>query len=171
MAFELRIPTRTELPAATELCPRSKAHWGYDQSFMEACFQELMLTSDDLENDQVVVAISNDVMVGVVQVSVVERGCFLEKLFVDPDRMGEGIGRAMYDWSIETTRKLGASELVIEADPNAEPFYLRMGGIRAGFANSGSIPGRQLPLLVHRLQSNSPILCPETEHAAAKTTQ
>jgi len=40
---------------------------------------------------------------------------------------------------------LGVERLRIEADPGAEPFYLRMGMVRSGSIASGSIPARTLP--------------------------
>jgi hypothetical protein len=41
--------------------------------------------------------------------------------------------------------------MVIEADPDAAPFYRKMGAKHCGFAPSGSIPGRVLPKLVKEL--------------------
>ncbi|NJM35708.1 MAG: GNAT family N-acetyltransferase [Rhodomicrobium sp.] len=90
-------------------------------------------------------------MVGVAQVSIDATGCYLEKLFVAPERMGQGIGRSLFLWSLESAKNLGAKELIVEADPDAAPFYKRMGCERAGSAPSGSIPGRRLPRLVHNL--------------------
>ena len=37
--------------------------------------------------------------------------------------------------------------MTIEADPDAAPFYRRIGARDVGTAPSGSIPGRELPLL------------------------
>jgi hypothetical protein len=37
--------------------------------------------------------------------------------------------------------------LAILSDPNAAPFYERMGAVPAGDAPSDAIPGRRLPLL------------------------
>ena len=45
-----------------------------------------------------------------------------------------------------------AAELRIEADPEAVPFYQRMGAKITGSAPSGSIPGRRLPLLRYTLR-------------------
>ena len=42
---------------------------------------------------------------------------------------------------------------MIEADPDAAPFYRRMGAQDVGLAPSGSIPGRMLPKLVKELCS------------------
>ena len=69
----------------------------------------------------------------------------LEKLFVAPGQMGKGIGRALMDWVVSTARIAGCCPIIIEADPDAAPFYEHIGADRAGEAPSGSIPGRMLP--------------------------
>jgi hypothetical protein len=46
---------------------------------------------------------------------------------------------------------MGARRVFIEADPDAAPFYRRMGARDAGLAPSGSIAGRMLPRLVFEL--------------------
>ncbi|EBV1760669.1 N-acetyltransferase, partial [Salmonella enterica subsp. enterica serovar Newport] len=38
--------------------------------------------------------------------------------------------------------------LLVDADPNAEAFYIRQGAIRIGETPSESLPGRVLPLLL-----------------------
>lgn len=53
---------------------------------------------------------------------------------------------------MEVARALGLSSLLIDADPNAEGFYLRMGAERVGEVPSGSISGRMLPLLRYGLR-------------------
>ena len=68
-------------------------------------------------------------------------------MFVDPDRIGSGIGRALMADLVERARVAGFVRLSIDADPNAEPFYLAQGAVRVGATPSGSIPGRVLPLL------------------------
>ncbi|MEM9669431.1 MAG: GNAT family N-acetyltransferase [Pseudomonadota bacterium] len=151
MPIQLRKPERDELDTASKLCLRSKAYWGYDRAFLDACVEELTLTETDLETGHVTIAVDDQGLAGVAHVAMDAEGCFLEKLFVDPDRMGEGIGRALFDWSVEAARGLAADTLIIEADPGAVPFYLKLGGVEDGWASSGSIPGRKLPRLVYRL--------------------
>ncbi len=147
----LRPPNKTELSEVSELCLRSKAYWGYDEAFMISCRDELTLTEADLCNDKVAVAEDRIGLAGVVQVSNDQTGCYLEKLFVDTDRIGQGVGKILYEWSISAAREFGAKELIVEADPDAAPFYERMGCQRKGQANSGSIQGRILPRYVHIL--------------------
>lgn len=118
---------------------------------MAACREELTLTPDDLERDPVIVAESGGTAIGVAQVSMDDDGCFLEKLFVEPDIIGSGAGGRLFDWAVEAARGLGAQQMIIESDPGAEGFYLAQGARRAGEAPSGSVPGRVLPRLVYDL--------------------
>jgi predicted N-acetyltransferase YhbS len=46
--------------------------------------------------------------------------------------MGRGIGRMLLDDALRTARACGARALVIDSDPHAEGFYLRMGAARTG---------------------------------------
>ncbi len=59
----------------------------------------------------------------------------------------------MIAWAVEEARRLGATELLIEADPDAEPFYLKMGAERRTEVPSESVPGHMLPLLALALDA------------------
>ncbi len=118
---------------------------------MASCREELTLTAADLTEAQVVAAEDRNGLAGIAQVSNDPTGCYLEKLFVDTDRIGQGIGKQLYDWSLATARDFGAKALIVEADPDAAPFYERMGCERDGQVKSGSVPGRVLPRYVHIL--------------------
>lgn len=74
-------------------------------------------------------------------------GVGLDYMFVDPDFVGRGVGRALMDHAIALARELGHGSLTIVADPNAEGFYCRMGAERIGSQASDVDPHRQLPLL------------------------
>jgi N-acetylglutamate synthase-like GNAT family acetyltransferase len=145
--LRLRAANPGDLAALTALCLRSKAVWGYDAAFMEACRDELTLTRRDLDTSQIQVAERDGVVVGVAQVSVAGAQASLDKLFVEPRMLRTGAGRELFAWCVEAARKQGARALAIEADPGAADFYHRMGAHRVGIAPSGSIPGRMLPLL------------------------
>ena len=147
----LRPARSDELDDLSALCLRSKAHWGYDDAFMAACVTELTLTPQDLQTDQVAVLEDGDGIAGVAQISSEETGYYLDKLFVDPSRMGLGHGKHLYLWALKTARASGAETLIIEADPDAAAFYEKLGATRAGEAPSGSVAGRVLPRFVHPL--------------------
>jgi len=52
---------------------------------------------------------------------------WLENLWVLPEHMGQGIGKKLFQHALERGRAYGVSFLRIEADPNAESFYEKMG--------------------------------------------
>lgn len=132
---------------------RSKAVWGYDAAFMEACRAELTLDPRDLVSSRIAVAARGDSVLGVVQVRMAGRNADLAKLFVEPAALRSGVGRALFAWATDAARDIGAARMVIEADPDAVPFYRRLGAHDAGLAPSGSIAGRVLPKLVFQLRA------------------
>jgi len=49
-----------------------------------------------------------------------------------PQFMDRGIGRALVAHALETALRGGASSVTVDADPNAESFYLTCGAERCG---------------------------------------
>ena len=151
MSIAIRCAALQELQALSALCLRSKAVWGYDAAFLDACRDELTLLPEALASTQIAVAVVDTGLAGVAQTQMVRSEAHLLKLFIDPALLGRGIGRSLFGWASERARALAATRLVIEADPDAAPFYRRMGARDAGVAPSGSIAGRILPRLVLEL--------------------
>jgi len=151
LPLTIRQPTVDELSGLSDLCFRSKAIWGYDEEFMEACRGELSLEPRDLELTSIAVAEHGGKPIGVAQLKVVDDEADLLKLFVDPNALRSGTGKALLAWATDVARKLGATRLTIEADPDAAPFYRKMGAYDVGQAPSGSVPGRMLRKLAMNL--------------------
>jgi ribosomal protein S18 acetylase RimI-like enzyme len=59
----------------------------------------------------------------------------LEDLFVDPDHMGRGVGRALTDDAAAQARERGFHALEVDANPHAKEFYAK-----AGFQDLGVTP-------------------------------
>lgn len=147
---EIRRALPGEAPLLSALALRSKAHWGYDAAFLDACREELTLSSGQVLRHDVFVAVAANVVMGFYLLkssssdgSTVE----LDMLYVEPSAIGRGIGRALFEHAVSVARRRGARRLEIEADPNAAGFYRVMGATYAGERSSGSIPDRRLPLL------------------------
>lgn len=145
-------PARVDEAAAlTELAMRSKAHWGYDDEFMAACRDELTIRPEHIP--RVDVAEVDGQVIGMVRLEPETPGPSgrlsgeLEDLFVEPDAIGTGVGRALFRHVVRRAAAQGMARLCFDADPNAEPFYASMGAVRVGESPSGSIPGRMLPRL------------------------
>jgi GNAT superfamily N-acetyltransferase len=145
--MKLRRPEAHELPQLSALCLRSKAVWGYDQAFLDACRTELTIRADELETTALCAAEHDGALVGIAQITVDGRDADLQKMFVEPGMMGLGVGKALFAWVVSSAKNLGARQMTIDADPGAVGFYKRMGAVEHGSAQSGSIPGRVLPRL------------------------
>ena len=137
-----------EAKTLTALCVRSKAHWGYDDAFMRLSRASLTLSEADIASGRVLVASGDDRILGVARV---EPDGELGAMFVDPPAMGGGAGRALFEAAAALARRLGARSMPILADPNAAPFYERMGARFVSHAPSDAIPGRTLPLYEYDL--------------------
>jgi GNAT superfamily N-acetyltransferase len=145
--YQIRPATLAELPALSDLCFRSKTYWGYDETFMAACREELTLSASELTNTSIAVAHHGGHLAGMAQIVAEEAICDLLKLFIEPRDIGNGIGKRLFLWAMAEGRHHGATTMTIESDPNAESFYRRMGARNIGTVSSGSLPGRTLPLL------------------------
>ncbi|MEL7132549.1 MAG: GNAT family N-acetyltransferase [Pseudomonadota bacterium] len=145
-----------DLPELIDLMHRSKAHWGYDENFMTAARAVLQLTPNDVQDGRIAVFDMATGPLGLCKLVIDETDAELDKLFVAPEAMGKGVGRALMRWAISTARAAGATRLQIEADPDAVPFYERMGARQIGRVPSEAIAGRWLPLLQIDLSDLAP---------------
>jgi GNAT superfamily N-acetyltransferase len=122
-------PARTgEHIALTELVMRSvQQRWGYTPEFMAWEPEHIEIAPEHLTD-----AITNVLEVGGRVAGVyVLRGeapeMELSRMMVEPDVIGTGYGRRLWEHAVEAARSLGVRTLTIDSDPNAEPFYRRMG--------------------------------------------
>ncbi|WP_040464864.1 GNAT family N-acetyltransferase [Erythrobacter sp. NAP1] len=145
-----------ELEQASALCLRSKAHWGYDAAFIEACRAELTLTCNDLSTSEVVVLEDGTAIIGLAQLRIDGAQSELEKLFVEPRLIGTGLGKALFAWARDAAERKGAARMVVTADPDAVPFYRSIGFEPVGEEPSGSVSGRMLPVLGMDLRQSGP---------------
>jgi GNAT superfamily N-acetyltransferase len=141
-----------ESESLTALCVRSKAHWGYDAEFMHLCAAALTVSEASIAAGRVLVA-TDAAGRAIGTVSVAEDGDMAELalMFVDPPAIGSGTGRALFEEAVTLARRLGYRRMTILADPNAAPFYERMGARFVRNAPSDAIPGRTLPLYEYDL--------------------
>jgi GNAT superfamily N-acetyltransferase len=146
--FRIRPAVTDEAAYLSELAMRSKAHWGYSPDFMNACREELTYTGEQIESEEFRfrVAEIDSTVIGFHAIEHLGDGLFeLDALFVEPDWIGHGIGRALIEDACNSALLLGGTRMQIQGDPNAVAFYRAAGGVLTGTRESGSIPGRFLP--------------------------
>jgi ribosomal protein S18 acetylase RimI-like enzyme len=81
----------------------------------------------------------------------------LDHLWVKPDRIRSGIGRALWQHALERATARGATRVELEAEPNAVGFYEKMGAFRIGERPVDF--GRILPTM--RIDLKATGSCPE----------
>ena len=152
----IRNAKQGEGESLTALCVRSKAHWGYDAAFMKMSAAALAVSEADIAAGRVLVAFdAAGRTIGVACVAPEGETADLDVMFVDPPAIGSGAGRVLFKAAVALARKAGARRMTILADPNAAPFYERMGARFLRNAPSDAIPGRTLPLYEYDLTSET----------------
>jgi GNAT superfamily N-acetyltransferase len=127
----------------------AKRYWGYPERWIAQWKEALTITPDFVRRNEVYVAIVEGMPVGFYALAGQGDKIELEHLWVSPEHIGTGVGRALFDHAVRRAGSLGAEVLGIEADPNAEGFYRRMGARRVGETSYPIDDQRRvLPLLV-----------------------
>ena len=137
----------------TEIAHAAKRHWRYPENWIEAWRDILTMRPEFIAANIACVAVENERAVGFYILTKEPDGPHLDHLWVLPDSMGRGIGRALFEHAAAQARQSGSGSIRIEADPNSEAFYKRMGAVRVGTASS-EVCGvaRELPVLVYRVE-------------------
>ena len=147
--MEIRRARASEASALSALALAAKQHWRYAAEDIERWQPLLTVTEDDLTSRPAFVAEVERGAVGFYLLAPKGATWELEHLWVSPQFMRRGIGRALLAHATRTARAGGASAILIDADPNAEAFYLACGAARVGSvaAPIASEPERVRPQL------------------------
>lgn len=149
MSLHIR-PARAEDSAdLTALARRAKAHWGYPPEWIELWSEDLALTPEYLAANQVFVAESAGVTVGLAALERHDAHWQLEHVWVEPSQHGRGIGRRVVDQALLAAAEEWPADVRVLSDPNAKAFYVRMGAREIGSvaAPMPGAPDRELPML------------------------
>lgn len=152
MSVTLRAARDDERPVLDDICFRSKAHWGYDTTFMENVRDQIRVSARAVAEDHVWVAIDRgDAPGGVMQIDRLDAvTADLTLLFIAPECLRRGFGRALFEKACAIARGMGVGALLIDSDPQAAAFYAAMGADRLADAPNG-YQGRLLPRFSMRI--------------------
>lgn len=103
MSISIDIANASEAKELTTIALESKQYWGYSSDFIEMCRDELTLKEADFVNSLILVAKNNEKYCGFVQLKFNDNAGQgeLEKLFVAPSFIGQGIGKTLYERAVE----------------------------------------------------------------------
>ncbi|MGE0358853.1 MAG: GNAT family N-acetyltransferase [Burkholderiales bacterium] len=130
--MEIREAAVSEAESLSALALESKAHWGYSSKTIESWKDQLRISPADVASKPTFVGdISGDIA-GFYSLAPSEHAWELDNVWVAPQYMHRGIGRALLNHALKVAFRAGASSVVVDADPNAEAFYLSCGATRSG---------------------------------------
>lgn len=158
-AISVRPAVNAEAELLTEIAVRSKAHWGYSAEFMAACRHELVVSASEIASaDRIyIVCDAGSLVIGFVAMARVDCSVWeVDALFVTPEHIGQGHGRRLMEHALVAVKQREATKVLIQSDPYAADFYASLGCARIGDKESGSIPGRFLPLFEIGLDGDFP---------------
>jgi len=142
-----------EAATLTQIALTAKQSWGYPDEWMAEWRPDLTIAPGYIASSPVWVVETEGRVAGFLGLMHAGGQWHLDHLWVLPVFQGRGLGRALFDEAVRQARAAGTTELRIKSDPNAEPFYLKMGAVRTGlevYELLGKIR-REVPQLSYRL--------------------
>ena len=132
-SLTIRPAREGEHDALTDLSFRScQQAWNYSDEFMAWEPEAISVTPEHISEAVTMVLEEDGKLLGFYVLRGRPPEIEMSRLMVDPEAIGNGCGHILWDHAIETARSLGASVMTLDADPNAEPFYRRMGAETVG---------------------------------------
>lgn len=157
----IRRPEASESELLTRLSFASKSYWQYPEAFFEVWSHELTITPDYIAKNDLFVYESERAVVGYYSILELDedidvagitlnKGFWLEHMFVAPRSIGKGIGSQLFKHMKQRCQSKGIITLGVLADPNARGFYEKMGCTYVGEYPS-TIKNRTTPYLILEL--------------------
>lgn len=157
MKIVIRAAENRDADSLSALAYRSKAHWGYDETFMQGAKTLLTITPMIILLQPVFVAEVDGEIAGFYGLRAwreepeIEKSVELDNLFVEPAFIGKGIGKALFEHAVKVAAAMGYRTMVIISDPNATAFYHKMGASTFAGRASELAENRVLPLMRYEL--------------------
>ena len=138
--MKMRRARESEAEQLSALARAAKAQWGYSAAVLQSWRSQLTLGAVDIRERPTFVIERGEDIAGFYTLVPAANIWALDNLWVAPAYTRQGIGRRLLAHALEFAARHGVAQVSVDADPNAEAFYLRCGAERRG-AISAPIPG------------------------------
>jgi GNAT superfamily N-acetyltransferase len=125
--MQIHLAAEEHLAEINRLIARSKSHWDWSPEYLSAALPLMALTVTYLGENICFELCDDEMLVGFVSVAETADGRVLDNLWIEPARIGQGLGRAACKHVFDLARQEVWPELTTLPDPPSEGFYLRMG--------------------------------------------
>lgn len=145
MNLHFRTASAEDLDILNQISVQSKRHWNYPEEWIERWKADLTITETDLSEQTITVAVRHSTIIGFCAIQENPGYYDIMHLWVLPDFIGQGYGKQLLQYSIQSVCK-ESKPIHVESDPNAEAFYQKQGFVT--FDQVESYPkGRFLPIM------------------------
>lgn len=152
MQICIRKAVASQSEILTEISFAAKRYWNYPEEYFEVWKDELTITGAYIEENIVYVAEQDGKIVGYFSIAEVkeafwageisvQKGFWLEHIFILPDFIGMGIGSELINFAKGLCKENGIEKLFIFSDPNSRGFYDKLRA-RYIIESPSSIKGR-----------------------------
>jgi GNAT superfamily N-acetyltransferase len=139
--------------ALSDIALRSGRHWNYTDEFMAYEPESITIAPEHITGAVTNVLELGGRALGFYVLTGEPPEMELSRMFLELDAIGTGCGRRLWEHMTETARGLDVAVIMLDADPNAEPFYLRMGAVTIGIADwePPMMPGWRVRLMRYEI--------------------
>lgn len=130
--MKIRKASTEDADSLTHIAHEAKRYWGYPEHWIRHWQNDLTITPEYIENNQVFVAEAGDALVGFYALIFSNEKAELDHLWVMPGHIGTGVGKQLFIHAMRSAAGSDVGAVEILADPNAEGFYQKMGAYRIG---------------------------------------
>ncbi|MFK7813109.1 MAG: GNAT family N-acetyltransferase [Maribacter sp.] len=151
--MKIKKALKTDAKVLTELTIRSKSHWGYGKKQIEEWRAELIITEKYIKQNHIYKLEIDTLAIGFYAYrSENETDIKLDYLFVEPKYIRKGYGQLLMSDFIKRIENSEFERVILDADPNAEEFYNKLGFRVIGKLKS-TIKNRFLPIMELKIEN------------------
>lgn len=145
----IRRAKEDEAEILTDLAIKSEGYWGYDADYMERFKAIYKVTEEFIKNNPTFVIKEDNIIIGFYGLLIGKEKTELEYLFIEPNYIGKGYGKILWNHMISICKELGIKELIIVTSPQAKDFYVKMGAVYKGDVESLVNKDRLIPQFIY----------------------
>jgi GNAT superfamily N-acetyltransferase len=144
--FQIRAAVPGDIGALRDVFRRSSLSNEGDRAKLLAHPEFLKLSDVPVTEGRVLTAISDDIIVGFAAWATTPGAVELEDLFVDPDQMRRGVGRALVRDVVAIASSRGANRVEVTANQDARAFYAKVGFVADDYVHTTFGPAIRMHL-------------------------
>ncbi|GAB6151902.1 GNAT family N-acetyltransferase [Desulfosporosinus burensis] len=122
----------------TSISFAAKRYWKYPEEYIDVWKDELTITLDYINKNEVHLAMVEGKVVGFISIVevkddfqtgelLIRKGFWLDHIFINPDFIGKRVGSKLISFAKESCRRKNITSLQILSDPYAKGFYDKVG--------------------------------------------